>query len=225
MASYHFSRIVAFSAPHFSRNRIVFHSLSKLRPSTTMCGTGEEVSYEIDKQEDKKEYLQNATPNGNTTPNRYSELLSACGLDPNVLEHVQKLPNKRRVSPNDVFCNRELKMDGVKAVGFDMDYTLAQYKEPAFDQLAFDGAKAKLVYNMGYPKEVLEFEYDHRYWARGLIIDTQRGNFLKIDRHKYVRVAHHGFDRMSSTTRKLLYSRTFNKVMSFSEKSFVNMGM
>jgi HAD superfamily 5'-nucleotidase-like hydrolase len=188
-----------------------------------MCGTGEEVSYEIDKQEDKKEYLQNATPNGNTTPNRYSELLSACGLDPNVLEHVQKLPNKRRVSPNDVFCNRELKMDGVKAVGFDMDYTLAQYKEPAFDQLAFDGAKAKLVYNMGYPKEVLEFEYDHRYWARGLIIDTQRGNFLKIDRHKYVRVAHHGFDRMSSTTRKLLYSRTFNKVMSFSEKSFVNM--
>jgi 5'-nucleotidase len=52
---------------------------------------------------------------------------------------------------------------------------------------------------------------------------THRGNFLKIDRHKYVRVANHGFDRMSSPTRKFLYSRNFNKVLSFSEKHFVNM--
>jgi len=56
-----------------------------------------------------------------------------------------------------------------------------------------------------------------------LIIDTQRGNFLKIDRHKYVRVAYHGFDEISSTTRKHLYSGAFNKVQSFSEKSYVNM--
>ena len=127
------------------------------------------------------------------------------------------------VSPNDIFCNRELKLSGIKAVGFDMDYTLAQYKQPAFDKLAFDGAKEKLVHSFGYPAAVLEFEYDHNQWTRGLIIDTQRGNFLKIDRHKYVRVAYHGFDRVSSTTRKHLYSRTFNKLISFSEKHFVNM--
>jgi 5'-nucleotidase len=58
---------------------------------------------------------------------------------------------------------------------------------------------------------------------RGLIIDTERGNFLKIDRHKYVRVAYHGLDQISSTTRKILYSKAFNKVESFSEKSYVNM--
>jgi 5'-nucleotidase len=63
----------------------------------------------------------------------------------------------------------------------------------------------------------------HQRWARGLIIDTERGNVLKIDRHKYVRVAYHGFDKMSSTTRKILYSKNFNKVESFSEKSYVNM--
>jgi 5'-nucleotidase len=62
-----------------------------------------------------------------------------------------------------------------------------------------------------------------QHWARGLIIDVQRGNFLKIDRHKYVRVAYHGFDPISSKTRKHLYSRAFNKVVSFSEKNFVNM--
>ena len=157
---------------------------------------------------------------------RYDKLLSQVGLDQDAdLLHLvhNELPQKRVVSPYDIFCNRELKLDGIKAIGFDMDYTLAQYQQPNFDQLAFDGAKKKLVENLGYPEDVLNFEYDHSFWTRGLIIDTQRGNFLKIDRHKYVRVAFHGFDRMSSTTRKLLYARTFNKVMSFSEKHFVNM--
>jgi 5' nucleotidase family len=96
-----------------------------------------------------------------------------------------------------------------------MDYTLAQYQQPAFDQLAFDGAKRKLL-NKGYPELVLDFRYDHLFWTRGLIMDTSRGNFLKIDRHKYVRVAYHGFSKMSSATRKVLYRRTFNKVLSFS---------
>jgi 5'-nucleotidase len=103
-----------------------------------------------------------------------------------------------------------------------MDYTLAQYQQPNFDRLAFDGAKQKLVQNLGYPDDVLSFEYDHTMWARGLIIDTARGNFLKIDRHKYVRMAYHGMERMDSQTRKLLYAKSFNKVMSFTEKQFVN---
>ena len=50
-----------------------------------------------------------------------------------------------------VFCSRELNMANIEAVGFDMDYTLAQYNE-AFDMLAFEGAKDKLV-DMGYPEE------------------------------------------------------------------------
>jgi 5' nucleotidase family len=157
------------------------------------------------------------------TNRRYDRLLEELGLNDGRLEHVPHLAPRRRVTSHDIFCNRELNMAGIRAVGFDMDYTLAQYKEPAFDRLAFDSAKEKLVYNLGYPKEVLDFEYDNTLWARGLIIDTQRGNFLKIDRHKYVRVANHGFDRISSTTRKHLYSKTFNKITSFNEKHFVNM--
>ncbi|KAH8093439.1 5'-nucleotidase [Aureococcus anophagefferens] len=39
-----------------------------------------------------------------------------------------------------VFCNRELNMGAIEAVGFDMDYTLAQYNVN-FDMLAFEGAK------------------------------------------------------------------------------------
>lgn len=165
--------------------------------------------------------------NGNSAPltpgeERYATVLSTYDLR-SKLATVSKLPTQRTVSSNDVFCNRELRLDNIRAIGFDMDYTLAQYQQPAFDKLAFDGAKRKLVESMGYPEEVLDFEYDHTYWVRGLIIDTQRGNFLKIDRHKYVRVAYHGFESISSNMRKQIYSRTFNKVPSFTEKTFVNM--
>lgn len=157
--------------------------------------------------------------NEHSTCDRFGPLLKKMNLS---IQSLDDLPKRRPVSSNDVFCNRELRLDNLRAIGFDMDYTLAQYQQPEFDKLAFDGAKAKL-FNMGYPKEVLEFEYDHTCWVRGLIIDTKRGNFLKIDRHKYVRVAYHGFQPISSHMRKELYSRTFNKVPSFTEKFFVNM--
>lgn len=160
-------------------------------------------------------------PHEHAKTRRYTEILQAVGLD-DVISPQDDLPTHRTVSSVDVFCNRELKISGISAIGFDMDYTLAQYQQPNFDRLAFDGAKEKLVHNLGYPEEVLDFVYDHTLWARGLIIDTARGNFLKIDRHKYVRMAYHGMERMSSSTRKLLYAKSFNKVMSFTEKQFVN---
>ena len=96
-----------------------------------------------------------ATPAG-----RYDDVLQAVGLD-GKLKQVADLPEKRPMSPFNIFCNRELNLGGIGAIGFDMDYTLAQYQQPAFDKLAFDGAKEKLVKKLGYPEEVLDFEYDH----------------------------------------------------------------
>ena len=42
-------------------------------------------------------------------------------------------------------------MKQIDAVGFDMDFTLAQYTV-AFDQLAYNGAKEKLVHSLGQYK-------------------------------------------------------------------------
>lgn len=53
-----------------------------------------------------------------------------------------------------IFCNRSLNMKGIVAVGFDMDYTLAQYKPETFESLAYNGTVKKLVYSLGYPSEV-----------------------------------------------------------------------
>ncbi|KAG5184865.1 5'-nucleotidase [Tribonema minus] len=129
---------------------------------------------------------------------------------------------KHVTGERDVFCNRELSMKQIKAVGFDMDYTLAQYF-PAFDLLAFEGAKEKLVHKLGYPSQVLEFDYDPNYFTRGLVIDKQRGNIIKMDRHKYVRVAYHGFQKMSSEERKSMYHASFSLTPSFAGSNFVNM--
>lgn len=53
-----------------------------------------------------------------------------------------------------IFCNRSLNMKSILAVGFDMDYTLAQYKPETFESLAYEGTIKKLVHNLGYPSEV-----------------------------------------------------------------------
>ncbi|CAM9758191.1 unnamed protein product [Phaeothamnion confervicola] len=103
-----------------------------------------------------------------------------------------------------------------------MDYTLAQYYSE-FDLLAFNGAKEKLVADLGYPVAVAGFRYDPEHFTRGLVIDKQKGNIIKMDRHKYVRVAYHGFDRMSSDDRKAVYQTSFDKMPTFTGPSFVNM--
>ena len=43
----------------------------------------------------------------------------------------------------EIFCNRALVMPNIQAVGFDMDYTLAEYIPETFDLLAFNGAITK----------------------------------------------------------------------------------
>lgn len=56
-----------------------------------------------------------------------------------------------------IFCNRSLNMRSIVAVGFDMDYTLAQYKPETFESLAYEGTVKKLVHDLGYPAEVSIF--------------------------------------------------------------------
>jgi hypothetical protein len=53
-----------------------------------------------------------------------------------------------------IFCNRSLNMKNIVAVGFDMDYTLAQYMPETFESLAYQHTIEKLVYDLKYPSEV-----------------------------------------------------------------------
>lgn len=64
-------------------------------------------------------------------------------------------------------------------VGYDMDYTLIHYDVNAWEGKAFYYMLQNLQ-SMGCPTEGLRF--DPSLVTRGLIVDQQRGNLLKVDR-------------------------------------------
>jgi len=105
----------------------------------------------------------------------------------------------------EIFCNRNTNMQKITAVGFDMDYTLALYRPDTFEKLVFKEALKRLVNKRGYPSKILDYEYDPTYYVRGLHVDKNRGNILKLDRHKYVKVAYHGFQKLTKEERAAIY--------------------
>lgn len=122
-------------------------------------------------------------------------------------------------APRRIFCNRSLNMKSIKAVGFDMDYTLASYKPETFETLAHVQTIEKLVKHFGYPESLYELTFDWRYMTRGLVIDKERGNVLKVDRHKYVKLAFHGFQPLSREERMSEYNNS-GRQFDFDEPNF-----
>lgn len=105
-----------------------------------------------------------------------------------------------------IYVNRNLRMEKIRAVGFDMDYTLAIYK-PAFETLAWEMALKRLVDQFEFPADVLSFTYDPKFAIRGLVIDMVHGNILKMDRHRHVSRATHGTRPIDVETRNRLYRK------------------
>jgi len=108
-------------------------------------------------------------------------------------------PKSRRI-----YCNRDLRLDQIEAVGFDMDYTLAIYKQEAIDLLSIEATAKKLV-ERGYPQTLLHMSYRMHFPIRGLLVDTKLGNVIKTDRYRYAKKAYHGTRALSSEERKQLY--------------------
>ncbi|XP_036318318.1 cytosolic purine 5'-nucleotidase isoform X1 [Rhagoletis pomonella] len=111
----------------------------------------------------------------------------------------------------EIFVNRSLHLENIKFYGFDMDYTLAEYKSPQYEQLGFDLAKECLV-NDGYPKEILQFEYDPSFPVRGLWFDTLYGNLLKVDAYGNILVCVRGFEFLKHHQVYELYPNKFLKL-------------
>ncbi|XP_074837975.1 5'-nucleotidase domain-containing protein 4-like [Carettochelys insculpta] len=91
-----------------------------------------------------------------------------------------------------IFVNRSLALGKIRCFGFDMDYTLAVYKSPDYEALAFELLLDRLV-SIGYPHEILQYQYDPTFPTRGLVFDAQFGNLLKVDSHGNLLVCAHGF--------------------------------
>ena len=114
-----------------------------------------------------------------------------------------------------IYCNRTLNLRAVRAIGYDMDYTLVHYRVEPWERRAYEHLRAKLV-DLGLPAADLEFAPD--LVTRGLIIDTELGNLVKANRFGYVTRACHGTRLLEFERQRALYGRT---LVYLSEDRFV----
>lgn len=83
-----------------------------------------------------------------------------------------------------VFCNRELRMNDVKVIGFDYDYTLVSYKW-ALQDLVYERAKNYLLQRLRYPPSLGECSFDRSFPIRGLVfVDSAIEAVLKHTGHE-----------------------------------------
>jgi HAD superfamily 5'-nucleotidase-like hydrolase len=85
-----------------------------------------------------------------------------------------------------IFVNRNLRLDKIDLVGFDMDYTLAVYQLQQMERLSLEMTAARMVESYGYPRDFLSVQYDPLFVIRGLVVDKPYGNIFKMDRHNHV---------------------------------------
>jgi 5'-nucleotidase len=114
---------------------------------------------------------------------------------------VPDSPPERRV-----WCNRTLNLRAIKAVGYDMDYTLVHYRTNEWERAAFEHALA-LIAARGWPVEGLRF--DPASVIQGLAFDLELGNLVKATRFGYVIRAHHGTRPLEFEEQRAAYASTF----------------
>ncbi len=105
-----------------------------------------------------------------------------------------------------VFCNRTLNMRSIAVVGFDMDYTLVHYDVTAWEERAFAHVQQRLL-AAGHPVQSMRFDAER--FARGLVLDLQRGNLVKANRFGYVTQAAHGMQMLAHDAQRAAYSQVW----------------
>lgn len=116
-----------------------------------------------------------------------------------------------------VFVNRILNMKKIKAIGFDMDYTLVRYKTENFERLTYNEVLKKLVSALNYPDEILKLKFDFHLVQQGLVLDKVRGNLLHVSRFGKVKKAQHGLSSLEFNDQNQTYA---NSYIDLSEENF-----
>lgn len=109
------------------------------------------------------------------------------------------------VRERQIFVNRDLRLDRIDLIGFDMDYTLAVYHKRRSEELAFAMTLSRLVSVHGYPAVIQSVSYDPTFVIRGLVIDKETGNILKADRFNHVGRCYHGRKLIDKDTLRKTY--------------------
>jgi HAD superfamily 5'-nucleotidase-like hydrolase len=104
-----------------------------------------------------------------------------------------------------VFSNRTLNLRSIRAIGYDMDYTLIHYDVDGWEGLAYEHTRQRFA-ERGWPVQSLAF--DPGSVTRGLSIDLELGNLVKANRFGYVIKAAHGTRLLGFDELRRTYART-----------------
>lgn len=136
-------------------------------------------------------------------------------LDPQILSALPESASRRLLAhalahpmPSEnrrVFVNRTLRMETIRCVGFDLDWTLAAYDHDALTELIFTLGLERMVAAHGYPRAILQAEARPQFARRGLMLDVEAGTVIKMSRHRYVGRAYLGREYLDVAERARLY--------------------
>jgi HAD superfamily 5'-nucleotidase-like hydrolase len=104
-----------------------------------------------------------------------------------------------------IFTNRTLNLRSIKAIGYDMDYTLIHYRTDDLEKRAYEITRQRLSAT-GWP--VADLEFDPSSVVRGLAVDLELGNLVKATRFGYVIRASHGTRMLSYEEVRKAYAGT-----------------
>jgi len=120
-----------------------------------------------------------------------------------LLDHLERdgePPPGRRV-----FVNRTLRMETIRYLGFDLDWTLADYERMPLEHLTFGLTIDRLIDFHGYPESIRQVKFRPDFPRRGLLLDKEAGTVLRMNRHRYVNLAYFGRERLDREELKRLY--------------------
>ena len=104
-----------------------------------------------------------------------------------------------------IFINRTLNLKKIKAIGFDMDYTIVRYHTQEFEKFTHQESLKKLVSEKNYPEEILNLKFDFNLVIQGIVIDKKNGNLLKVSRFGKVKSSYHGLTPVDFKEQQKIY--------------------
>ncbi|MDF1684968.1 MAG: HAD-IG family 5'-nucleotidase [Legionellaceae bacterium] len=108
-----------------------------------------------------------------------------------------------------VFVNRILNLKKIKYIGLDMDHTLIRYQTEHFEALVYELVIEALIRSKHYPEGIREFKFDMKGAIRGLVIDSEHGNILKLNRYAAIRQSYHGMKAIDFKEQQEFYGSVY----------------
>ncbi|XP_073836263.1 5' nucleotidase A [Musca autumnalis] len=103
---------------------------------------------------------------------------------------------------------REFRLADYDIIGFDLDGTLLRYNLNTMVPLVYELLVKYLVEERGFPRVMLDKPFNSDFIQKGLIVDAERGNILKLSAEGVILKATHGTRFLQDSEIELIYGKS-----------------